>query len=353
MIGDILGGLGGLVGGIAGLAGGGDEEAKRRLEEIRQLYAQLGLPRFNMEQLRPEELSYVGDVSPEGYDVVNRWQPRGVTEGPEGRAAQLDSLGYFSRLRDEGLPELDRLAADQAAAGIGQQWGRGNQAITELMRRRGMGGGGNLVAAQIAQQQGDMDLARGLGDDLVRQQILARLEGAGQAGALGGQMRAQDLALGQSNADVWNRYGEWLSNTMTDASAQNTAWRNAAQARNVSEQQRLAEANAANRQGMATRNQEYLNSLRQQGFGNELAKIGGIAGANQSLADQSMAAASARQKNLSGLGQSIGQTVGGVGDLAVGGDWLGTDILGTRAAANRDFEDKLRLMNKYPNIWGR
>jgi len=335
MIGDILGGLGGMIGGIASL-GQDDEEAKRLLDTLRRMYEDIGLPEFNEQTLTPESYQYAGDYVPKTYDPAVMYDPRYVTEGPEGRQGQVDALRYFQDMSRTDIPLSDQIARQEASSALGQQYGRNDQAILENMQRRGMGGGGNQIKAQIAQQQGNMDLARGMGQDLTQQAIQSRLQAAANAGSMGGQLRGQDQALSGQNADIWNRFGEWLSNTMTQARAANAATQNAAQLRNVGEKQRLGEQNTATRNEYDVRNQTYLNSLKQNQFGNEMQKMGGIAGIGSQQANDAYARAAADRDMALGLGQAAGQTLGGAFDMAAGAGAFGADPFGIEAAKDRE-----------------
>lgn len=314
-IGDALGGIGGAVGGLLGWGLGSryDAEAQKKLARAYALYETMQLPDFDMRQLSPDDLQIVAEYMPEFYQFVSPGAaPTTVEEGPEGRAAQLSALDYYDQVRREGLPTLERIAAQQAQGAMGQQAQRDRQMALQQAQLMGRGGGGMPLQAMLAGGQQSADLARGFGDQLAQQAVLNRLGAASQGAQLGGQLRGQDIQKSALNADIWNRFNEFVSQGLTEANRYAAGARQAASDKNVSEAQRVADTNAQLRNQYDQRNQEYLNQLRQSQFGNRFQQVGGMTGSLGQQADLDLARGSALNESLYQTGKGLGTAAGGL-----------------------------------------
>lgn len=307
-------GVGGLIGGIAVLAGaggkGGDKYYKRALKVIEALQT----PDFDMSQITPADLKLVGEYFPEVYEAIVPERPELLAESPV-RANQLTALSGLEQIGQEGLPEVDRLAADEAQQGILGAFGANREATLESLAHRGIVGGGVMGAAMGGADQNIMDLARGLSSDLTRQSGDRRLQALAQVGSLAGQVRGQDIERGRANQDAVSRFNEWVSNLKNQAAQFSATARGDARNRTTSERQRIADTSVLNRQDVLTGNLERKNRLLELGFQNEAQKAGMLAGALGQYGltrDQNKAA---REAAI----MSIGQGAGGLAGFGLGG----------------------------------
>ncbi|MDD1713429.1 MAG: hypothetical protein LUQ69_09725 [Methanoregulaceae archaeon] len=317
ILGDVFGGLGSGIGGLIGLAGqgGGAENAYNRAAE---LFLKLQEPDFDTSKLSAEDLQIVGEYLPEVYDFVAPKDPQTIAESAEGRAGQVEALNYFENLRDQGMPELMRLDAEEAQNRMAQASRSNRLASMEALRRRGMGMGGDAIAANEMAGQTAADLARSQGNDIAKQAIQARIQAASQAGGLSGTLRSQDLARNEANANIWNNFQRFLSEGQTQAARDAAAARQEAQWANTQNRQRVSEANAANRQALAQRNQEYANTMKQEAYQNALSKAAGAAGQLGNVGAYRERQNAADVANYAGLGGMFGGALGSAGDLAAG-----------------------------------
>jgi hypothetical protein len=181
-----------------------------------------------------------------------------------------------------------------------------------------------------------MELAHNLGGDILQQEIASRLAAAGAAGGIGSQLRGQDIALSQGNADAVNRFNAFIAQMKTEENARNAQQRQDTSNMNVGNRQRLGEQNALNRYNVDLENLNRKNSLLGQNFGQRYQIAAGKSGALGALADARYQEQAAKANTIMSLGQGLGQGIGGVGDLLGGGGFLG--------GGTQDF---------YQNIYGR
>jgi hypothetical protein len=315
-IGEILGGVGGLVGGIIGMHG---RDGDRKMSEAVQILKAIKDPAFDMGSIAPQDLQLAAELFPEEYEVALQSREAALPEdSAEGRGAQMGSLRYFERVREEGLPLAERLAAQDAQDAVAREYGRFQGSIRDDLAARGRSGGGTELAARLAGGQGAMNLSRDAGRDLAMAAIQNRLQAATAAGGLGGTVRAQDQANSQARADATNRFNEFVSSLWTDRNRYGADAANAANQYNVETRQRLADTNAQNRQAMDVYNQQNQNDLRQLTFEDQLARGRAVAGALTNQAIQRDERKRRRAEMYQQVGQGAGQTVGGVADLLGG-----------------------------------
>ena len=312
MIGSVLGGVGSMVGGLAAMAGDKGEPSGYR--EAVNLWEKIRNPNYDVATLTPRELKLVGEYMPEVYQFIAPDSAAQIQTGPEGRQSQLDAMGYFDQIRQEGLPLAEKMAAENATNQMSQQAQRDATYSQEAMQRRGMGQGGSAIQAQIGAGQAQSDLARQMGQDLSQSAINTRMNAAGQGAQIGGQMRGQDINEAGQNAQMWNRFNEFISSGMTQAASDAANARNQAQAFNLGEKTRYSDTNINNQNAYDLRNQEYGNQMATQDVTNQRLKAGGQANAALAQATYQGDAQAAQMANIQGLGTAFGQGVGGGAD---------------------------------------
>jgi hypothetical protein len=311
MIGDIGAGIGGSIASIAVLAGAAGKGGERERKKLVELWTKLQLPNYDLRALDPEELQLVAEYFPNVYEAHIPDEVKTVQDSPELRNAQMRGLSYLERVRDEGLPLEENLAAQEAQRSLAQGSRRIQEGAVRNLQERGRAGGGAEVAARMMGAQQSNELARGMGTDLARQAVMNRLQAASTAGNLAGDIRAQDVNVSGQQADAVNRFNQWVSQLKTGAAQYGADARNQAQGYNVGTKQRVADVNTMNRQEMAQRNQEYSNAMRNQGFSDQLKRLAGLSDAYQGLGQYKDAQQAARAKAIYSLGQGVGRAAGG------------------------------------------
>lgn len=304
MIDPITGAL--VVAGTAQLISGGmqwlnsrsaQQASNRERQRIEGLLNALQDPTFDKNNINPEDISilqkYVPEVAPYVQEVVPQQvlaQSQGATEG---RAAQMQALGQFRRLMEQGYDPQTAIEMARAQRASGAEAASARQTASAEAARRGFGGGLSMLSAGAGAQAQDrlaMAQQQALADSAQR-----RIQGAQLGANLGGQMRAADIDLERGNIDIINAYNQRMAQAQQNWLNQGANTRNQAQMYNIGEAQRVDELNKANRYNAARANQQNQNTLAQQQFQNNLSKITGQQGvANMARQD---AYANAAQNN--------------------------------------------------------
>ena len=318
--GGLGGGIGGLVGNIALLAGAAGRGGKRYLKDALEVYQKIQDPDFDMRDLTPAQYRIAAEMFPETFEAQLPGEAQTIADSPLARAQQAESVLGLQEISRTGLPEADRLAAEEAARAVRGAVRGGEESAIRSLRRRGRLGAGQELQARTAGGRGATDLAARLGSDLQRQALERRLQALGLYGSAAGALRGQDIGVEQSRADAINRFKEFAAVQRQQAAQYGAGARERAQQYNVGTAQEIANAQAQADYQTAQTNIERQNQLRQNLFTSQLARAGGEAGAYRDLyghAERKRTEKGGQIQALSGgLGQALG---GGIGLGALGG----------------------------------
>jgi hypothetical protein len=263
-----------------------------------------------------------------------------VAVDPRLKDQQLASLAALEELADGGgmnasdRANLARIQSQTAQADRGRR-----DAIMQGMQRRGMGGSGAELLAQLQSSQAATDRASAEGMNVAGMAQDRALKALMEGGNLAGGIRTQDFGeqaqvaqardaiakFNAQNANQMSQYNVGQANNfaMTNAGNQlktdmyNRDTNLGANQYNANAMQSANQFNIQGRQGVAntgtaTQNKaaEYNNSLPQQQFDNKIKKIEAQSGAAGALANQYNANADRKDDEF---GQIIGgaATVGG------------------------------------------
>jgi hypothetical protein len=266
------------------------ENERRRIEA---LLNQIQDPSFDKSDINPEDVAllqhYVPEVAPYVREVVPQQVLARSQGAVEGRSAQLQALGQFRRLMEQGYDPQTAMEMARAQRAASAEAASARQTAGAEAARRGFGGGMSFLQAGAGQQAQDR-LA------MMQQQALAdaanrRTQGAQLAAGLGGQIRGEDVNLERGNIDIINAYNQRLAQSQQDWMNRGADVRNQATLRNIGEAQRIDEMNKANRYNAARANQSNRNTLAQQQFQNALSKVTGQQGVSQMARDDAYARA--------------------------------------------------------------
>lgn len=265
-------------------------------------WSRLVLPNKKELQYKLDQYVQTGLLKPEEVDLIKQ-DPSALQsfiENPDILASQMGSLRKMESLSNGEMTDVDKMSMISNMQAAAQQEKANREAILSNARQRGIAGSGLEMAAQLAGEQGAANRANQAGIDA---QVAAQqrgLQALQQAGQMASTMRGQDVDVAAKKAAAQDAINQWNAQNQQQMMLQNTQFRNQAQAQNLSEQQRLAEANV----NQTNKEREIAANAAQQDFVNRMNKTQGYA--------QAQAAKNAAK------GGKAGATLGAVGTLAGG-----------------------------------
>lgn len=265
---------------------------KKKLAEMRRLFESIVPPeydikpndppeyitkalqeaKFDFSKFTPEQFKLIGKYAPEAAQYVQEQAPtliKGTAAQKEGRGAQIEALRQMQAEAKGESPEF-AIKIQQARDAAQAQAQSRQQSILEAAQRRGMGGGGLALAAQL-QGAGD---SMASGANLSQQAAIAayqnKLANIQSAGQMGRQLSADELSQEQTNANIVNDFNQRTSRQYQDYLMQRAAMQNDAQLRNLQAQQDIANANVSAGNEAQRYNLESQNRLAQQVYQNQV-----------------------------------------------------------------------------------
>jgi hypothetical protein len=317
-----MGLLGAAIGGGVGQSGGQGIGAliglldkgrggKRYDKDILSLYKDLDLPEYVIKDLVAAQIPLTGLMSEEQWEAALPGEAAQIADSPEMRAEQVQAISGLREISEEGLPEADRLAAEEGARAMRGALRSGEETQIQGLRRRGRLGGGGEISARAVGGRLASELGRGLNVDITREALQRRLQALSMYGSAAGAVRGQDVTSQDINAQAMNRFKQFAALQQQQANIGNAAERQRVQQYNVTQPQQLAGQNQLLAYQNAQYNQAYQNQLRGQGYQDELQQAAGMAGAFQRLSEGAYAKQAAKQKTYENIGGGIGSLYGG------------------------------------------
>jgi hypothetical protein len=253
-------------------------------------------------QVKLQQLVQQGVMSPEQakaslveYNAFDNTAPDATARG-----AQMSALqGLQDQINNGGLTDTTRSQIQHTLDDVNNAE-RGQQgAIMEDAHRRGISGSGIELANKLMSQQNAANMAGKQGMDIAAMAEQAKAEALKSAAALGGQIEGQDYSEQAQKASAQNTINQFNATNQQQVTMQNIAARNAAQAANLAEKQRVADTNTNMENANRVRNTELIH----QNFNDKLDKAKAVAGA---LGGQGQAAQSASNANTAWNANLIG-----------------------------------------------
>lgn len=250
------------------------QQQKDLIKQARDTYANIKDPEQKAEAL--EELKRQGIYTPEMEQIFDAPDSAfaNYNVDPELVQAQKDALYQLKDLSNSGLNDSDKLAVEQAKRDVvGQQTSR-DATILDNLRARGM----NSAGMEMAMRQGsDQALSDRVANYEAQVQAEARnraLQAMMQSGQLAGNMRSQGFDEAKSKAAATDAINMFNANNRQQVTGRNTDRTNEGARTNLSEDQRIADANV----GIRNATTQYNNGAGQRAFDNQMAKANGMTG---------------------------------------------------------------------------
>jgi hypothetical protein len=198
------------------------------------------------------------------------------------KAAQNKALQSLQDIGNSGGLQLQDKAALQDSMLQQQTSDRSNRlAINDEMSKRGLGGSGFDVAAQLQGQQGTSDQAAKNSLSVAAQAQARALDAIQKSGQLATQYRDQDFSQDSAKAQAQDAINKFNTQNMQDVQQRNVGSANYAAQQNLAEKQKIADQNTST----SNYQQEYNNKLIQQQLDNQFRQTQGATGQANAIAD--------------------------------------------------------------------
>lgn len=235
---------------IGGLFDDTDELAMAELAKNRALFEGIEVPNLVWQDIAPE----LYQTEAANYELIN--------EDPVVKSRQMENLARLAGLAESGLSEVDA-AGYAKAKRAGEQTARaGRDAVLQDAQARGVAGGGLEFAMKEIANQGGAERAQEAGLQQAADSARQRAMYQQAYGSALDSVRGQDLRANSANADIINQFNKANTAQRNQVSMGNTDLRNNAQ----------------------MTNQQGRRDVKQQNFSNQMARAGGVAGANTAMA---------------------------------------------------------------------
>ncbi len=229
----------------------------------------MGAPKFNLEKLSPEQFKQVGQFVPEVAPLVKEVAPQLLqkTQGMQtGRDAQLNALRRFMEVGQGDFDPQYQEAVTKSARSAQNEAQSRQQSILQDFARRGQGGSGVSLAAQIGGTSQAMDRAAGNNLSAASDAYRNRLSALSQGAQLGGQISSEDMSMQQRNSDIINSFNQRMSQAAQSQQNMRANAMNQAQQYNLGVGQDLANRNTSNANEFALQNQSRMDNLAKYGY---------------------------------------------------------------------------------------
>ncbi len=318
-----------IVGGLLGnVMSQGDRNAqKKAMKQALKELESVGLPPDLSKEIIYQQFQQVGIMTPQLEEDLNdsiaESELSKIEEDPSLRKAQLEALASMQNRAKVGLSAEDRAALNQIRNEVQRDAEAKRQQVLQSMQARGMGGSGAALIAQLQAGQDAQNLASQQSDTAMAQAQSRALQALGQSADMASQVRGQDFDVNQAKAAAIDERNRFLAENSIARQQRNVASLNQAQAMNLQEQQRIAEAN------IQQANQEKLRQVAEQGslydrtLGYKQAKANALTGQAGTYGANAAATAQGYAQMGAGVGQAAGTL--GTADKGALGKFMGSD----------------------------
>lgn len=295
--------------------------SKAQLDQVIQQYIAINVPDPAQQKLELQHYQLTGELSPKLEQTIKQDPTsfQNIVKNQQYSSAQNNALQQLQSLGEEGgLSLSDKADLQQQQLQNASKDKANRDAITDQMARRGQGGSGTELQAQLAGNQAAGDRAaqtslQTLGS--ARDRALQSIQGAGSlATSLQGQdyQRQSDLASAQ---DKINQFNTTNAQSVQQRNANTT---NAADAANLAASQKVSDANT----DLSNKEQQYNSQLYQQQYEDQLQKEQGIANATTGSANAGRANGATTAQQFGAVGSAAGQAGTAIQNQNNWDDWL-------------------------------
>lgn len=297
--------VGGLVGNV--MSQGDRNKAKQAMKQALAELKAAGFPPDLSKEIIYKEFESAGILTPELEEDIELADTefKAIQEDPQLREAQLSALNKFKQQSETGLGPEERAAFNQIQQSIRQDQRAQQQQILSDAQRRGQGGSGNALIAQLQATQSGADQAFSQGNELAALIAQRVRQGAQDMSGAAGNLRTQDYQVASDRAQAIDERNKFLNQNSVARQARNVASKNDAQRYNLENQQSIMDKNTE----MA--NAEKLRQVEEQGkfYDRKLDRAGKLADAYTGQQNYYQDQADQTTEMWSKIGSGVGQGV--------------------------------------------
>ncbi len=250
--------------------------AKER-QKMSEALQKIQEPGFDFSNITPEEYKVIGKYVPQVAQYVAEANPTLIEKSgqmKEGQGAMLDALRQYKNIAQSNSDPAFQAQMDLAARKTQAEAQSRQESALLAAQRRGQGGSLASLGAQLQGGSAAMDRNAEMGKNAAIEAYRNKLDAMRQSAALGGQVYAQDEGYQRNNADIVNSYNARAATGRQNYLNNSADTLNSAQRVNLQAAQGAADSNVAARNSAALANRDRVNALRQQVYGNTMAKYG-------------------------------------------------------------------------------
>jgi len=242
----------------------------------------------------PEQYQQLDTIPPEDYEKPAEIDPTLVQDSPQGRNIQAQALSELQERSENGLSAKDQYEYQKNKMQAGETARGREQAITQNMEARGMAGSGMEAALRGQASQESTNRLADVSAQQAQADALSRIQATQSAMQGGAALRAGDVNLNQTNANILNQFAMTNAERQMQVANMNTQQRNAYLNQQQQTAQQLANLNTQGANQAQLQNNAYTAAERQSGNQNLLTQYS----AQQNALDNYYNANAAQQSRL-------------------------------------------------------
>lgn len=297
--------VGGLVGNV--MSQGDRSAAKKAMKQAMADLEAAGLPPDLSAQIIYKQFEQVGALTPELEEDIGLAQSEynSIKEDQGLRDTQLEALNKFKQQSQGGLAGDERAAMNEILSKQRQEQQAAQANILADQQRRGMGGSGAGLIAQLQATQSAAGNAANQGMDLMSLLAQRVRQGTQDMASTAQNVRGQDYQVASDKAQAIDARNQYLHQNSTARQSRNVGALNDAQRANLENQQNIANANTEQYNAEKLRQNQAQGDYYDDKLRLAQAKANARTGQQQYYTDQ----ANQTAQTYAGIGQGIGQGV--------------------------------------------
>ena len=269
------------------------EASAEERAKVKAMIDNIQSPNFDPKQFTPDQYKVVAKYIPKVSAFVQEVAPQ-LTKADsvgavQGREAQMNALNRLRNLSATGTDEQSQLMQQEATNSVNAA-NRGRQgAIQEDFARRGAGGGGMELLAQLSNAQAANDTQANMSRQNAMAAYQTKLQALKDSASIGGQVRDADVSLESRNNDVLNDFNRRTAVNVNSYNQNTDAIQNDANKFNTVNEQDVANRNTTAGNDASKYNMNRDDANKQTSFQDTMGKVnayaGQAAGARQDIKD--------------------------------------------------------------------